>query len=60
VNLRTDLQNLNTSHTSWREKLTKQLLLKHGKKTGESPQPPAETKTELLLKYQQEGWMLKE
>jgi hypothetical protein len=48
VGHRADLQNLRTSHTSLRE----ELLLKDRKKTGESPQPPAETKTELLLKYQ--------
>jgi hypothetical protein len=58
VGHRADLQNLRTSHTSLREELMKQLKdLK--KKTGESPQPPGETKTELLLKYQHQDWMLK-
>jgi hypothetical protein len=58
---RADLQNLRTSHTSLRKELTKQLLLKdRKKKTGMSPQPPGETKTELLLKYQHQDWMLKE
>jgi hypothetical protein len=57
---RTNLWNLRTSHTSLREEMTKQLLLKDRKKTGESPQPPGETKTELLLKYQYQEWMLKE
>jgi hypothetical protein len=49
---RADLQNLRTSHTSLREELTKQLLLKDRRKTGETPQAPGKTKTELLLKYQ--------
>jgi hypothetical protein len=48
------------SHTSLREELTKQLLLKDRKKTGESLQLLDETKTELLLKYQHHNWMLKE
>jgi hypothetical protein len=40
---------------------TKQLLLKdREKKPSESPQPHGETKTELLLKYQHQDWMLKE
>jgi hypothetical protein len=50
VGYRTDLLNLRTSHTSLREELTKQLLLKGRRKPGESPQPPGETKIELLLK----------
>jgi hypothetical protein len=61
VNHTADLQNLRTSQTSLREELTKQLPLKdRKKKTGKSPQPPGETKTELLLKYQYQDWMLKE
>jgi hypothetical protein len=60
VGHRADLQNLRTSHTSLREELSKQLPLKTGKKTGESPQAPGETKTELLLKHQHQDWMLKE
>jgi hypothetical protein len=59
VGHKADLQNLRTSYTSLREELTKQLLLK-GKKAGESPQCPGETKTELLLKYQHQDWMLEE
>jgi hypothetical protein len=47
------------SHTSL-EELTKQLPLKDRRKTGETPQPPGEIKTEHLLKYQHQGWMLKE
>jgi hypothetical protein len=50
---RADLWNLRTSHTSLREELTKQMPLKDRKKTGK-------TKTELLLKYQHQDWMLKE
>jgi hypothetical protein len=57
VGYRADLRNLRTNHTSLREELTKQVPLKDRKKTGESPQPPGETKTELLLQYQH---MLKE
>jgi hypothetical protein len=61
VGHRTDLRNLRTSHTSLREELTKQLSLKdRKKKTGEFPHQPADTKTELLLKYQHQDWMLKE
>jgi hypothetical protein len=60
VGHRADLQNLRTRHTSLREELTKQLLLKDRKKTGESLQLLDETKTELLLKYQHHNWMLKE
>jgi hypothetical protein len=60
VGHRADLQKLRTSYTSLREELTKQLPLKDRKITGESPQPPGETKTELLLKYQYQGWLLKE
>jgi hypothetical protein len=52
VGYRADLWNLRKSHTSLREKLTKQLLLKDKRKTGETPQLPGKTKTELLLKYQ--------
>jgi hypothetical protein len=50
-----DLPNLMTSHTSLREELTKQLQLKNRRKTGETPQPRGETKTELLLKYQHQN-----
>jgi hypothetical protein len=51
--------------TPLRDKLTKQLLLKDRnnkitEKTGETPQPPGKTKTEPLLKYQHQDWMLKE
>jgi hypothetical protein len=60
VNHRADLQNLRTSHTSLTEELTKQLPLKDWKKTSKSPQPPGKSKTELLLKYQHQDWMLKE
>jgi hypothetical protein len=60
VGYRADLQNLRTSHISLRKELTKQLLLKDRRKTSETPQPPGETKTELLLKYQHQDWMLKE
>jgi hypothetical protein len=60
VDHRADLWNLRINHTSLREELTKQLLLKDRKKTGKSPQPPGKTKTELLLKYQHQDWMLKE
>jgi hypothetical protein len=59
VGYRADLQNLRKSHTSLIEKLTKQLPLKDRRKTGETPQSLGETKTQLLLKYQQD-WMLKE
>jgi hypothetical protein len=58
VSYRANLWNLKTSHTSLREELTKQRQEK--KKTGESLQPPGESKTELLLKYQHQAWMLKE
>jgi hypothetical protein len=51
---------LRTSHTSLREELTKQLLLKDGRKTGNTPQLPDKTKTELLFKYQHQDWMLKD
>jgi hypothetical protein len=48
-------------HTSLSEELARQLPLKdRKKKTGETPQPPGETKTEPLLKYQHQDWMLKE
>jgi hypothetical protein len=60
VGYRADLQNLRTSHTSLREELTKQLPLKDRRKTGETPQTPGKTKTELLVKYQHHNWMLKE
>jgi hypothetical protein len=60
VGYRADLWNLKTSHTSLREELTNQLSLKHMRKTGETPQLPGEKKTELLLKYQHQNWMLKE
>jgi hypothetical protein len=43
-----------------REELTKQLPLKDRRKSGETPQPPGKTKTELLLKYQHQDWMLKD
>jgi hypothetical protein len=57
---RADLQIVRTRHTSLREDLTKQQLLKDQKKTDKSPQPSGKTKTELLLKYQHQDWMLKE
>jgi hypothetical protein len=60
VGYRADLWNLKTSHTSMREELTKQLPLKDRRKSGETPQPPGKTKTELLLKYQHQDWMLKD
>jgi hypothetical protein len=60
VGHRVDLRNLRTSHSSLREELTKQLLLKDRKENWQSPQPPAKTKSELLLKYQHQDWMLKE
>jgi hypothetical protein len=41
VGYRADLWNLRTSHTSLREKLTKQLLLKGRRKTGKLPNLPA-------------------
>jgi hypothetical protein len=59
VGYRADLWNLTTSHTSLREELTKQLPLKDGKKTDKSPQPPGETKTDLLFKNQYKDWILK-
>jgi hypothetical protein len=60
VAYRADLQNMKTSHISLREELTKKLSLKDRRKTGETPQPPGETKTELLLKYQHQDCMLEE
>jgi hypothetical protein len=51
---------MRTSHTSLREDLTKQLLLKDRKNTGKSPQPLGETKRDILLKYQHQDLMLKE
>jgi hypothetical protein len=60
VGYRADLWNLRTGHTSLREELTKQLPLKDKRKSGKTPKPPGETKTELLLKYQHQDWMLKE
>jgi hypothetical protein len=60
VGYRADLWNLKISHTSLRKDLTKQLPLKDRRKTGKTPQPHGKTKTELLLKYQHEHWMLKE
>jgi hypothetical protein len=65
---RADLWNLRTSHTSLREKLTKQLLLKDKKKKknqkpkkpDQSPQPSGKAETELLLKYQHQDCMLQE
>jgi hypothetical protein len=60
VGYRADLWNLRTSHTSLREELTKQLPVKDRRKTGETPQPPGETRTEPLFKYQHWDWMLKE
>jgi hypothetical protein len=61
VGYRADLWNLRTTcNTSLREELTKQLPLKDRRKTSETPQPPGETKTELLLKYQHQDWMQKE
>jgi hypothetical protein len=59
VGYRADLQNLRISHTSLREELTKKLLLKDRRKTGKTPQPPGEMKTEPLLKYEHQDWMLK-
>jgi hypothetical protein len=60
VNHRPDLWNLRRSHTSLREELNKQLQLKdRKKKSGKSPLPPGKAKTELLLKYQHQHWMLK-
>jgi hypothetical protein len=53
VGYRADYQ----SHTSLREELTKQLPLKHRKK---KPKATGKTKTEPLLKYQHQDWMLKE
>jgi hypothetical protein len=52
VGYRADIWNLRTNHTSLREELTKQLLLKDKRNNGETHQPPGETKIELLLKYQ--------
>jgi hypothetical protein len=62
VGHRAELQNLRTSHASLREELTKQLQLKDWKKNKRqaAPQPPGETKRELLLKYQHQDRMLKE
>jgi hypothetical protein len=60
VGNRADLWKLRTSHTSLREELTKQLLLKDGRKTVNTPQLPDKTKTELLFKYQHQDWMLKD
>jgi hypothetical protein len=51
--------NLNC-HTSLTEELTKQLLLNNRRKKKNSTQPPGETMTELLLKYQHQDWMLEE
>jgi hypothetical protein len=57
VEYRAVLQNLRTLYTlklpHLREELTKQLPLKDRKKkkTGKTPRPPGETKTEPLLKY---------
>jgi hypothetical protein len=59
VGYRADLWNLKTNHTSLREELTKQLPLKVRRKTGKTLQPPGETKTDPLLKYQYQGWTLK-
>jgi hypothetical protein len=52
MNYRADPQKLRTSHTSLRELLTKQLLLKDGKKCWRLSPTPGDTKTKLLLKYQ--------
>jgi hypothetical protein len=60
VGNRADLWKLRTSHTSLREELTKQLTLKDRKKNCESLRSPGETKTELLFKYENQDWMLKE
>jgi hypothetical protein len=46
--------------TSVREELTKEVPLKDGEKNCESPQPPGKTKTELLLKFQHQDWLLEE
>jgi hypothetical protein len=51
MSYRANLQNLRTSHTSLRKELTKHLPLKGRRNTGKTPQPPGETKTDLLLKY---------
>jgi hypothetical protein len=59
VGYRADLWNLRTSHTSLKEEFTP-AFERQEKKTGESPQPPIKTKTELVLKYQHQDWMLKE
>jgi GTP-binding protein EngB required for normal cell division len=60
VNHRADLWNLRTSHTSLRKELTKQLLMKDGKKKLARVSPsPGETKTERLFKYQHQDSMLK-
>jgi hypothetical protein len=56
VGYRADLWNLRKSHTSLREELTQQLLLKDIRKSMETPQPPGGTKTELLLKHQHQDW----
>jgi hypothetical protein len=57
---RADLPNMRTSHTSLREELTKQLPLKDRKKKAKKNwQDHLETKTEPLLKYQHQDWMLK-
>jgi hypothetical protein len=61
VNYRADLQNLTIyklklPHLTVGE-LTKQLPLKERRKIN-TIQPPGETTTELLLKYQHQDWML--
>jgi hypothetical protein len=59
VNYRANLWSLRTSYTSLKEELTMQLPLKDRRKKKQY-QPPAETTTELLLKYQHQDWMLEE
>jgi hypothetical protein len=60
LNHRADLQDLRTSHTSLREEQTKQLLLKDRKNNWQVSPTTWQNKTELLLKYQHQGWILKE
>jgi hypothetical protein len=54
---------LQSCHTLLQEKLNKQQLLKdrrRKKKTLPTGRPPGKTKTELLLKYQHEDWIMEE
>jgi hypothetical protein len=60
VGHRADLRNLRTSHTSLREELTKQLLLKDGeKKLASLPNHLARLR-QSFCKYPNHDWMLKE